>query len=104
MKKYYKIALEKRNIDIAIAILAYTLVSYLNWSTLSSVFFVLFVWFILNPIKAEIALKISILSLAVTPFLLLVNRKPNAETLAQISFFFLVISAMSLLKSKKNKT
>lgn len=99
IKKY----LTQKNINILIVAIAYALVSYLNWTPMASVFFVVFIWLLLNPIKSSDALKISIITLAVTPLLLIVKRRTNAEYLAQISFFFLVMALVSELRSWKSR-
>ncbi|OQB06158.1 MAG: hypothetical protein BWY19_00458 [bacterium ADurb.Bin212] len=95
--------LNRDNVNIVVVALAYALVSYLNWTPMASIFFVLFIWFLLNPIKTSDALKISIITLAVSPLLLMVKRRTNAEYLAQISFFFLVIALITEIRFRKSR-
>ena len=96
IKKY----VTRRYINYVVVAFAYVLVSYLNWTLLASAFFVLFIWFLLNPIKTADAFKIAVASLLVAPLLLLVKRKTNAEYLALVSFFFLVLALISELRSR----
>lgn len=90
----------RQNFNYLIVAFSYVLVSYLNWTPLAAIFFVLFVWFLLYPIKTGDALKIAIASLLVAPLLLIVKRKTNAEYLAQISFFFLVMALISEIRAR----
>ena len=93
----------KRNIDLGIVVLSLLLAAYLGWTPVNSVIFGIFIWIILNPLSSRLLAYPALIFLSVTPFLLVLERKGQAEEFALYAFYFLAMSVVMGISELHNK-
>lgn len=90
LKKY----LTRRNIDIAIVVLAILFGVYLGWKEIDTLIFAIFIWIILRPIQSRLLAFPALFFLSLTPFLLILKHEEQAEQFAIYAYYFLVMAVM----------
>jgi hypothetical protein len=84
----------KRNIDIAITVIAILMGAYFGWTIPQMLIFGIFVWVILNPVSSRIPAIVALAFLAFTPFLLVFKRDILAEETAIYAYYFLILTVV----------
>jgi len=87
--KYVR-AINEKKIKVAII-----LGIYLNWGNAETIIFAIFIASILNPVNSRYFAAPALFFLALTPFLLILNRQEKAEEFAIYAYYFLVIALIS---------
>lgn len=83
-----------KNIDIGIVFVAFAIGLYLEWDIFDITIFSVFIWALLNPIRSRYFVMVSIFFLAIDPFLLLLERKDQAEQFAIYAYYFLAMAVL----------
>lgn len=84
----------KRITDIAIILIAMVIGSYFGWNIAGVVIFCFFLWIILNPMPSRYLGLGSLLCIMITPILILLERRDQAEQLAVYAYYFLVFAVI----------
>lgn|SRR3990167_6182809 len=92
--KYVR-AINEKKIKVAIIMAAIILGIYLNWGNAETIIFAIFIASILNPVNSRYFAAPALFFLALTPFLLILNRQEKAEEFAIYAYYFLVIALIS---------
>lgn len=92
-------------INAAIILVAIILGIYLGWENMEITIFAIFVASILHPIDSRYFAAPALFFLALTPFLLILDREAKAEEFAVYAYYFLVMAVIRGIievRSEKN--
>lgn len=95
----------KRNIDIAITVIAILMGAYFGWTIPQMLILGIFIWVILNPVSSRIPAIVALAFLSITPFLLVFKRDILAEETAIYAYYFLILTVvMAIYEIRKEDT
>jgi len=77
--------------------------SYLGWEIKSIIFFAIFIWLVLNPIRQRLFLKFALAFLAVLPLLLISKHQRYAEDFAQYALYFIALEIAVVVRESISK-
>lgn len=81
-------------VDVSIILIAMVLGSYFGWNIVGVVIFCFFLWIILNPIPSRYLGLGALFSILITPILILLERRDQAEQLAVYAYYFMVFAVI----------
>jgi len=99
-----KLVLE-RKADVICLLLGVALGIYFDWSIVEIIIFLVFIWSILWSIPSRFLVGPAIFFLALTPLLLMLDRKERAEEFAIYTYYFLAMAVIrGIIEVRKEKT
>ncbi|KKQ46229.1 MAG: hypothetical protein US63_C0004G0004 [Candidatus Moranbacteria bacterium GW2011_GWC2_37_8] len=93
----------RKYIDICLVFIALMIGTYLNLNIVESLIFTLMIWTILNPLPGKYFAYAALFFLSVTPFLLVLDRKVQAEEYAIYAYYFLVLTVIMGIYEMRHK-
>jgi len=96
--------LTKKYFDYAIIVFAILLGFYLKWDMENIFLFAFIIWLILNPVQSSVLAKVALVFLSFTPLLLIIKREAQAEKVAILAYYFLVLTVIfAIIEFKSEK-
>jgi len=93
----------RKKIDIAIAIIAIAMGSYLVWKIEDIIVFAIFIWIIMNPVSSRYLAYFTIIFFVVCPILLILKNGDWAETVAVYAYYSLAMTTLMIFYEFQNE-
>jgi len=93
-KELFKKYVTQKKVNLVILLIAFLMGLYFDWAVVDALIFVVFIAIILKPIPGRFLAIPALFCLAVTPFLLILEKEERAEEFAIYAYYFLVMAVI----------